>query len=327
LLPSRKEQNWPLWDIKRFECPQFPHRIFRGWLFLVIRVLVVDDYEPFRRFISLTLQSQKDLWIVSEAADGIEAVARAKELQPELILLDIGLPKMNGIQAAQGIRSGSPNSKILFVSQEASADIVQECFNTGAHGFVVKTDAGRELLTAVGAVLRGEYFVGTRFAGHDFTGALHAGRTDKSVPASDYHEVTFCSDDDHLVDHIAAFVSAALKAGDAAVIFATESHQDGLLSRLRVSGLNMAVLIKQGRYIALDAAETLSAIMVNDMPDADRFVEAFGNLIRQHQMPRKASSTGLRSLANVYICCGHKAILKRQFRWNDSVTSSRRCTP
>jgi DNA-binding NarL/FixJ family response regulator len=93
----------------------------------------------------------------------------AEERKPDLILLDIRLPSLNGIEAGRRIHSVSPNSKIIFVSQESSVDIVQQAFTLGASGYVVKTDAARELLAAVTAVLRGKRFVGIRFAGHDFT--------------------------------------------------------------------------------------------------------------------------------------------------------------
>jgi DNA-binding NarL/FixJ family response regulator len=134
------------------------------------RVLVVDDYEPWRRFVTATLQKQSTLQVIGEASDGLEAVQMAEELKPNLILLDIGLPKLNGIEAARRIRSVSPESKIIFVSQETSIDIVQLVFSLGACGYLAKIDAEKEILAAVTAVLRGERFVGTRFAGHSFTG-------------------------------------------------------------------------------------------------------------------------------------------------------------
>lgn len=140
-----------------------------------IRVLVVDDYEPFRQFLSSSLQSTSSLYVYWEASDGLEAVQKAEELQPDLILLDIGLPKLNGIEAARRIRKISPESKILFLSQESSAEVVQESLGLGGRGYVVKTDARHELLQAIDVVLRGERFVGRRFSGHDFVGTSHAG--------------------------------------------------------------------------------------------------------------------------------------------------------
>jgi len=135
------------------------------------RVLVVEDSEPYRKFICSTLTERSELQIVDEVSDGLRAVRKANELQPDLIVLDIGLPSLNGIEAARRIGELSPESKILFVSQESSADVVQEALWAGARGYIVKTDAGNELLDAVSAVLRGEQFIGRRFAGHDFVSA------------------------------------------------------------------------------------------------------------------------------------------------------------
>ncbi len=140
-----------------------------------IRVLVVDDYEPFQQFLSSRLQDTSGVYVCWEASDGLEAVQKAEELRPDLILLDIGLPQLNGIEVAGRIRRVSPGSRILFVSQESSADAVQEALRTGARGYVVKTDAASKLVEGVNAVLRGERFVGRRFSGHDFVGASHAG--------------------------------------------------------------------------------------------------------------------------------------------------------
>src|SRR6266446_5335510 len=116
-------------------------------LSLQVRVLVVDDHEPFRRFVSSTLGKQPNLQIIGEA------------LQPDLILLDIGLPGLNGIEAARRIGQTSSASRIIFLTQESSADMVQEAFNSGAWGYVIKTQAGRELLIAVETVLQGKRFL------------------------------------------------------------------------------------------------------------------------------------------------------------------------
>ena len=125
-----------------------------------IRVLIIDDARQFQEFLSLVLLERPKLRVVGRVADGLDAVRIAEELQPELILLDIGLPRLNGIEAARRIREVSPRSRILFVSQESSADVMQEALSAGASGYVVKLDAGRELLLAVDSVLRGEHFIG-----------------------------------------------------------------------------------------------------------------------------------------------------------------------
>jgi DNA-binding NarL/FixJ family response regulator len=143
-----------------------------------VRVLLVDDYEPFRREIVSRFDNEPVLRIVAEASDGFEAVRNAKELQPDLILLDIGLPKLNGIEAARQIRTVSPTSKILFVSECRSADIAEAALNTGASGYVVKSVAGRDLFIAIRAVLRGERFL-TASLEDDGNGSSHA-RTSES---------------------------------------------------------------------------------------------------------------------------------------------------
>ena len=119
----------------------------------LVRVLVVEDFLPFRRFVCSTLGKRCELQVVCEASDGLEAVQKAQELQPDLILLDIGLPTLNGIEAARRIRKLAPESKIIFLSQESSAEVVQEALSLGARGYVVKTRVGNELLAAVDSVV------------------------------------------------------------------------------------------------------------------------------------------------------------------------------
>ena len=131
----------------------------------VVRILVVDDFEPFRHFLREKLQARPGLQVIGEASDGSEAVQKAEELQPDLILLDIGLPVLNGIEAAHRICGLVPGVRILFVSQNDDADIVAAALNNGAKGYVRKLNASTELLRAVEAVLQGEHFVSTGLCG------------------------------------------------------------------------------------------------------------------------------------------------------------------
>jgi DNA-binding NarL/FixJ family response regulator len=142
-------------------------RSARGHLQLsTVRILVIDDYEPWRRFIASTLQKRPELRVVGEGADGMEAVEKARELQPDLILLDVGLPKLNGIKAALRIRQSVPNARILFFTENSSQDIAEEAMRTG-DGYIVKAAAAQELLPAVEAVLRGDKFVSTLLGGNN----------------------------------------------------------------------------------------------------------------------------------------------------------------
>jgi Response regulator containing a CheY-like receiver domain and an HTH DNA-binding domain len=154
----------------------------------LIRVLVVDDFEDWRRQVHSLLQARPAWQVIAEASDGSEAVQKAEDLKPDLILLDIGLPKLNGIEAARRIRQRSPSSKIIFLSQNSDLDFVRAAVGTGALGYVLKTDAGRELLPAVDAVLGGKQFFSSSVKGHQFTDT-------SAEKAAHRHEVQFYSDD------------------------------------------------------------------------------------------------------------------------------------
>lgn len=132
----------------------------------LIRILVVDDYEPWHGFISTTLSKNPELQIIGHVSDGPEAVQHAERLQPDLILMDIGLPTLNGIEATRRIREVSPTSKILFVSENRSPEIVEEALSNGAGGYVVKSHAGSELLRAIKAILEGKRFISASLAAH-----------------------------------------------------------------------------------------------------------------------------------------------------------------
>jgi DNA-binding NarL/FixJ family response regulator len=123
-----------------------------------IRVLLVDDHEPFRRYVSSMLQEQTNIQIIGEAEDGLQAVGQAKDLQPDLILLDIGLPGIDGIEVARQIGGIARKARIIFLTQESSPEVVQEAFDLGAWGYITKAQAGAELLPAVQVVSRGERF-------------------------------------------------------------------------------------------------------------------------------------------------------------------------
>ena len=136
----------------------------------LIRILLVDDFERFRSFTSSLLTKQPGFQIVGEALDGPEAVQKAEELKPDLVVLDIGLPKLNGIEAARQIRLVSPDSKLMFLTGNDDPEAAREALGTGATGYVSKSDAAVDLLNAVEAVLLGKQFVSTTLAGRGLTG-------------------------------------------------------------------------------------------------------------------------------------------------------------
>jgi DNA-binding NarL/FixJ family response regulator len=124
-----------------------------------VRILVVDDFAPWRQYVCSMLQTNPEFCVVAEVCDGLEAVQKAQELKPDLILLDIGLPTLGGLEAANRIRQVAPGARIIFLTQNSDIDMVRAAFKTGAQGYVLKTDAGIELIPAVAWVLGGDDFV------------------------------------------------------------------------------------------------------------------------------------------------------------------------
>lgn len=238
----------------------------------ITRILIVDDFEDWRRQVHLLLQARPEWQVIAEASEGFEAIRKAEELKPDLILLDIGLPKLNGIEASQRIRQLSPSSKIVFLSQNNDPDFVLAALSTGAKGYVHKTDAQSELLPSLDAVLRGKQFVSSSLKGCGF---IESSR-EKILHR---HEVQFYSDDTILLDRVTPFIAAALKSGNAAIVVATKSHRDSLLQRLKAEGVDMDGALQAGTYISCDAADMLSRILVKDLPDPVLFFAGFGGAI------------------------------------------------
>jgi CheY-like chemotaxis protein len=259
-----------------------------------IRILLVDDYAPIRATIRSVLHRQPRLKVVDEAANGLDAVEKAHRLQPDLILLDVGLPMMNGIEAARRIRELSPDSKILFLSEMRSTSFAAEALRVGARGYIVKSDAATELMPGVEAVLGGGEFLSSSLATLDTDGPWGKKRFLDHVGG-------FYSEDSHLLEHVSQFVATTLKEGNAVVVLATEPHRNVLCQRLTEMGIHLAAEIRQGRYFAVDAEEALSLFMVGGMPDPDRFENAFRGLLE----PAKKASRGPGRRVGVFGECVH----------------------
>jgi DNA-binding NarL/FixJ family response regulator len=126
---------------------------------VLVRILLVEDFEPFRMKVRSLIKERAEFMVLGEVSDGAAAVQKADELRPDLILMDIGLPSINGIEAARQILRSNPQSRILFLTQESSSDVVSEAFDLGARGYIVKMDARRDMLLGIDAVMRSEKFV------------------------------------------------------------------------------------------------------------------------------------------------------------------------
>ena len=239
------------------------------------RILVVEDHAPVRRFICSLLQERAEFRLVGEASDGIEAIEQARRLHPDLILIDIGLPKLNGIEAARQIRRFDPTTKLLFVSLESSAEVVRETFRVGGQGFVHKQRAQNELLLAIEAVLNGKHYVSN----------------DETLQERVYshHEVQFYSNEDALLGSALPFLAAALRAGHPAVVVATKLHLESFARRLKEEDLNLDDAVQRGSYISLDAAEAVSRVVVNGNLDRARSLQGLKRLIDSVARTAKAT--------------------------------------
>ena len=296
-----------------------------------VRVLVVDDHEPFRRFICSTLLKKPELRIVAEASDGLDAVQKAEALRPDLIVLDLGLPKLNGIEAARQIRKLSPNSKILFVSQESSSDTAREAIALGALGYVVKAYAGTELLPAVTAVLGARQFIGSGLSDY-FANASDSKNIDRlsgdeTLPSlvlekskiTRKHEVEFYSDDPAFVAGFAHSIEAALKAGNSVIVVVTGSHREGILQKLQEHKVDISACIERGSYVAVDVDEMLLTFMRNDMPEPARFFKVAGDRITA------AARAAAKHPSRVLVCGECASVLWAQGKTDAAVKVEQLC--
>lgn len=263
---------------------------------MALRILAVDDFEPWRRFVSSALQQQLDLQTFVEVSDGLEAVYKAENLRPDLILLDIGLPTLNGIEAASRIRDVSPNSKILFLSEESSPEVAEAALEAGGAGYVAKSDAGRELLPAVKALSEGKRYISAKLGGQIFFTIPDEG----TCEGSDRHGLQVYASDASFVEGFAKFIAMGLNSGNAVMVLATEAHLQGLMREIQTRGFSLDAIIKCGSYIPLDVREALSSFMIGDRPDPSRLENTVSNLV-------KAASKAPNGATRRVLACGECA--------------------
>jgi DNA-binding NarL/FixJ family response regulator len=237
------------------------------------KILVVEDFEGFRRFVGSALQRRAEYQIIGQASDGLEAVELAEQLQPDLILLDISLPKLNGIKAAERIRKVAPLAKLLFFSIESSTEVVRKALRVGAAGYVIKARAQRDLLPAIETVAAGGRFVSGGIEDCEFVETT-------TSRAPHHHKVLFYSGEAIFIQCFTDFVAAALKSGHAAIVMATKQHRESLVLSLKSEGVDLDAAIQQGTYVSLDAADMLSRITVNGLPDSVRFLDGMREFIQ-----------------------------------------------
>jgi DNA-binding NarL/FixJ family response regulator len=127
-----------------------------------LKLLLVDDHEIVRQGLRSKLESHNDCQVVGEASDGRQAVAMTKELNPDIVVLDIGMPTLNGLEATRQILKLRPQTKVLVLTMHESDSVIREVLDAGARGYILKTDAGRDLVTAVDSLRRNKTFFTSR---------------------------------------------------------------------------------------------------------------------------------------------------------------------
>jgi DNA-binding NarL/FixJ family response regulator len=125
---------------------------------MTVRILVVDDHPVVRHGLRTLLRARPEWEIVDEAEDGIEAVEKADRLKPDIVVLDVSMPKMDGLEACRRIRKNVPKAEVLIVTQHDSPQMMREALGAGARGYVVKANMARDLPAAVEAVSQHRLF-------------------------------------------------------------------------------------------------------------------------------------------------------------------------
>jgi len=233
------------------------------------RVLVVEDYRPFRRILCQLLRQRPDVLIVGEAADGLDGIRQAEALRPDVVVLDIGLPILNGIEAAGQIRARVPDARLMFVTIESSLDVVDQAFSSGAHGYVYKPRAHRDALPVLDAIIRGGRFV---------SGGLERIAQGDTL-ASHRHDVVFYSSDAVLTGAFTRFIAGALDEEKAVIVLLTDAHDESLQRRLRASHVDIDLATREKRYVPVSINELLARVMVNGRPDPAKFEDAAQDLL------------------------------------------------
>jgi DNA-binding NarL/FixJ family response regulator len=260
-------------------------------------VLVVDDHAGWRERLCMELQKSARWRIVGEAGDGLQAVRQAQALEPDLILLDIGLPVLNGLDAARRIIAANPRSRILFLSEHRSWNVVEAACATGARGYVCKTDGACRLVVAMDAVMEGVGFVSAGLGGEIVEKTLCE---DVLQQGASRHVAGFYADEASRLDDYVRFAQCSLAAGSVFILLANGSRRDRLHERLLARGVAVDRFASEGRYLFVDFAGEFSQSIADGQLDEARFAEAAAALFND---ARKTNGGDRRRIA----LCGEGA--------------------
>jgi DNA-binding NarL/FixJ family response regulator len=206
---------------------------------LAFRILVADDHEIVRQGLCSLLLSQQDWEVCGQAADGREAVEKTVTLKPDLVVLDIGMPKLNGLEATRQIVKANPNICILVLTLHDSDQVVQEVLNAGARGFLLKSDAARDLVLAVEALRRGKIYFTPKVAAMVLNGYL---RRDGTVADLRSHD-RLTAREREVVQLLAEGMSSKEVAAQLGLSVKTaETHRSNIMRKLDLHSVSELVL-------------------------------------------------------------------------------------
>jgi two-component system response regulator NreC len=228
------------------------------------RVLLADDHIAFLESVSRLLGDAFD--VVGVAGDGRQALDLARRLRPDVVVLDVAMPELGGFQTLEQLRRDGPEPRVVFLTMHREDEFVSAALNAGAHGYVLKSRAGLDLISAIEHAL----------AGRLFTPSL----TSLWTVAGRQHTVQFHSKDSHALDEISQLVAATLRSDEQVIIVTNEETRTGVAQRLQERQIDLGRLVERGQYVARDSAVALSHMMHEGRLDKERVAEMIDRLDR-----------------------------------------------
>jgi DNA-binding NarL/FixJ family response regulator len=198
-----------------------------------LRLLVADDHEIVRKGLRSLLEAQPGWQVAGEASDGREAVEKARELHPDVTVLDIGMPSLNGLEATRQMLKNDSRAKILILTMHESDPLIRDVLDAGARGYVLKTDASRDLVTAVNAVRSNKTFFTAKVAQMVLDGYLDQGPIKKDKPRADSPKTRLTPRQREIVQLLAEGKSSKEVAVQLGLSVKTaETHRANIMRRL-----------------------------------------------------------------------------------------------
>src|SRR2546427_706951 len=204
------------------------------------RIFIADDHEVVRKGLMSLLQAQPDWEVCGEAADGREAVDKAQQLKPDVVILDIGMPSLNGLEATRQILKSNPQAKVLILTLHDSDQVVREVLNAGARGFLLKSDAARDLVAAVEALRRDKTYFTLQVAGLVVEGYLKRGNPTRPVtvgrnpPTPREREIVQLLAEGKSTKEVAVALGLSVKTA--------ETHRSNIMRKLQLHSVSDLVL-------------------------------------------------------------------------------------